>query len=455
MNSIREKWEFIRAYGRTQWAPKFHTREQLLSWQNRKVQRFLKKMLPHSPFYQDYYRGLKLEDWRTFPMIEKQLMMEHFSALNTLGVSKDEAFRIALQAEETRDFLPMIGEVTVGLSSGTSGNRGLFLVSAAERAAWAGTVLAKLLPGSLFTEHRIAFFLRANSNLYRSVKGARIQFEFFDLLCPLEDHRSRLIAYQPTILVAPPSMLRWIAEQVRGGRCNIRPNKIISVAEVLDPLDQIYLEETFKQPIHQVYQCTEGFLAATCSYGTIHLNEDIAVIQEYPISVSPDETRFMPIITDFSRTAQPIIRYRLNDILVKRDKPCPCGSVFQAIERIEGRSDDVFFLRHEQSGQPTMIFPDFITRAVIQASEHIAEYRVTQHSENEIEISLKLTDGHTEDHDRSYVQEQVQIGFVRLCHKMNVAVPQLYFSDLNHKPSVTKLRRVVRIWDGPDLGPQF
>lgn len=48
--------------------------------------------------------------------------------------------------------------MTVGLSSGTSGNRGLFLVSEREQDAWTGTVLAKLLPGGLWRKARIAFF---------------------------------------------------------------------------------------------------------------------------------------------------------------------------------------------------------------------------------------------------------------------------------------------------------
>jgi hypothetical protein len=39
--------------------------------------------------------------------------------------------------------------LTVGLSSGTSGNRGVFLVSRAERLRWAGILLGRALPGHL------------------------------------------------------------------------------------------------------------------------------------------------------------------------------------------------------------------------------------------------------------------------------------------------------------------
>ena len=72
----------------------------------------------------------------------------------------------------------------------------------------------------------------------------------------------------------------------------------------------------------------------------LHLNEDIVYIEREYL----DDRRFVPVVTDLERKAQPIIRYRLNDILVERKEPCGCGSPFLALEKIEGREDDVFFL---------------------------------------------------------------------------------------------------------------
>ena len=60
-------------------------------------------------------------------------------------------------------------------------NEVYFLVSPQEQAKWAGTILAKLLPNGLFHPERIAFFLRANNNLYNAVRSRTISFEFFDL----------------------------------------------------------------------------------------------------------------------------------------------------------------------------------------------------------------------------------------------------------------------------------
>ena len=135
---------------------------------------------------------------------------------------------------------------------------------------------------------KIAFFLRANSNLYESVQRGKLQFQYFDLLERVENLVKRLETYQPTVWVAPPSMLRLLADAYVVGYLTAVPDKIISVAEVLDPLDRKVLERVFGQTVHQVYQCTEGFLGATCRYGTLHLNEDIVHIEKEYIDPPPD-----------------------------------------------------------------------------------------------------------------------------------------------------------------------
>src|SRR5699024_2207014 len=105
----------------------------------------------------------------------------------------------------------------------------------------------------------------------------------------------------------------------------------------------------------------EGFLGCTCQHGTLHLNEDIVHIEKEWL----DDNRFIPIITDFTRQTQPIVRYRLDDILIQRKDPCPCGSHFTAIKYIEGRCDDVLILPGK-NGQPVTLFADLCSRVIAQ-----------------------------------------------------------------------------------------
>ncbi|MBE1444773.1 putative adenylate-forming enzyme [Paenibacillus sp. OAS669] len=424
----------------TKYRMRFSSRERLERWQEKRIRRHLRFVRSRSAFYRELWGELPDSEWRRFPIIGKPEMMEHFNRLNTAGIDRDVAFALALKAEASRDFTPTIGSITIGMSSGTSGSRGLFLVSARERMAWAGTVLAKVLPRSLLHRERIAFFLRADSNLYGSVGSRRLQFRFYDLLDPLAEHVDRLNRQQPTILAAPPSLLRVLAEAVESGRLDIQPHRILSVAEVLDPLDCERIEAAFKQKVHQIYQCTEGFLAVTCPHGTLHLNEDIVAVEKDYLDASL--RKFVPIITDFSRTTQPIIRYRLNDILTERAEPCPCGSPHLALERVEGRSDDLFYLYGLTDGGLVPVFPDFISRAIISASEDVEEYKAVQHAPDALEISLRLKQGKEGSMDP--VQQSILNSLDRLWARAGCSAPSVQFSLLNWTPGVQKLRRVER-----------
>ena len=121
-----------------------------------------------------------------------------------------------------------------------------------ERTLWAGTVLAKFLPKGKIFGHRIAFFLRADNNLYETIDSKLIRFRYFDLLKDMTENLSELAAYRPSLLVAPPSVLLDIARAIERGALRINPEKVISVAEVLRAEDAAYLKAQFGlQVIHQ------------------------------------------------------------------------------------------------------------------------------------------------------------------------------------------------------------
>jgi putative adenylate-forming enzyme len=173
-------------------------------------------------------------------------------------------------------------------------------------------------------------------------------------------------------LVGQPSVLLAIAKSYQ--LADIKPtfNKIISVAEVLEDDHKEFFKSIFNCPINQVYQCTEGFLGYTCKKGQLHLNEDFLEIKKKYLD--SNKTRFHPVITDYLRSSQPIVRYELNDIL-HEGPVCSCGSKSTVISKIEGRSDDIF--RFLKNGDEIIIYPDFIRRAVILASDQILNYSVT------------------------------------------------------------------------------
>ncbi len=346
----------------------FRHRDDLEAYQQKKLQQFAQRVLKKSPYFAPYIDKSLAE----YPLMNKMIMMDNFDKMNTAGLSSTKLLECAQRSEQSRDFKPQVGKFSVGLSSGTSGSRGVFVVSPKEQDMWAGVILAKMLPDSLFSGEKIALFLRANNNLYESINNRWLSFRFYDLMDDFQQQVAALEAYQPTIIVAPAQVLCAIAKKQLLGEIHLTAKKVISVAEVLNQQDKDYLTQCFPS-VGEIYQATEGFLGCTCSYGTLHLNEAFLYIEpEWH-----DETRFSPIITDFTRETQPIVRYRLDDILVARQTPCPCGDPQMAIERIEGRCDDQLQLK-DQLGNPLVIFADPCSRIIANQLPLNADFRLTQ-----------------------------------------------------------------------------
>ena len=381
----------ITQFARARWRWKHLNETKLEDYQERHAQRIVQYTWQHSPFYREHWAGHDVQDWRKLPTVDKRLMMEHFDTFNTRGIKRDRAMEVALEAERSRDFQPVIDGITVGLSSGTSGHRGLFLADSWEQAGWAGTILARTLHHLQPRRLRVAFFLRSNSNLYEQVGGLLIQFRYFDLMLPLEDAVAALNDFLPDIVVGPPSLLGFLTDKRAEGDLRINPERLVSVAEVLEAQDRERIESVFNAPVHQIYQCTEGLLAVSCAQGSLHIQEDMVVIQFEPLAGSDGE-RVMPIVTDMWRRTQPIVRYQLNDVLQVEQQRCACGSPFRVIRAIEGRCDDICYFE-SRAGGTRPFFPDTIRRMILLASPDIVDYQVVQEQVGQLNIHLSITPG--------------------------------------------------------------
>jgi phenylacetate-CoA ligase len=414
----------------------------LQAFQEQRARRIVHFAAEHSPFYRDHWHGCDLSDWRSLPTVNKALMMAHFDGFNTRGVARTEAMQVALQSERSRDFAPTVRGLTVGLSSGTSGHRGLFLVSPQEQAMWAGVILARTLHGLRLRRTRVAFFLRSHSNLYAQVNGALLQLRYFDLMTPLAEAVAALNHYKPHIVVGPPSLLGLLADAQEASSLRIRPQRLISVAEVLEPQDERRLANCFQTPVHQVYQCTEGLLALSCPHGSLHLQEDIVAMQCESLPAEPGgAARVTPIVTDLWRRTQPIIRYRLNDVLQLADRPCACGNCFRVITRVEGRCDDVcYFLQHDGARRP--FFPDTIRRAVLLAEAAVADYQAVQERDGQLHIHLALPP----DADPSAACHAVTVSVMAAVQQYGCRSPLVEVdTHLLPLPPGSKRRRVQRV----------
>ncbi|CDX19262.1 putative coenzyme F390 synthetase [Mesorhizobium sp. ORS 3324] len=361
--------EAVGSFALTRWVSR-KSRSEFERWQAAALRRFLDRDLPRAPFY-----GKAPARLCDLPVTDKALLMARFEDFNIHGLTATEAW--AALAREGR-----AGSLTVGASTGTSGNRGLFVISEPEKYRWLGAILAKAAHDLVWRGMRVAVILPQNNGLYDSARKSKlIKLAFFDLTLGPERWRQTLETFDPTVIIAPPKILRrFAAEDFR-----LRPKRIFSAAETLDPVDRPAIEAFFKLPLDQIYMATEGLFAVTCRHGGLHLAEDSVFFEFEPAG----DGLVTPLVTAFRRRTQIMARYRMNDLLRLSDQPCRCGSPLRCVDEIVGRMDDVF--RLASANGPILVTPDVLRNAVLKADRRIDDFRLIQTAPDAIELRLPPT----------------------------------------------------------------
>jgi phenylacetate-CoA ligase len=159
------------------------------------------------------------------------------------------------------------------------------------------------------------------------------------------------------------------------------------------------------------------------------------------------------IVTDLHKTSLPILRYELNDLLTLDPEPCPCGSAFRVVAQIQGRRDDLFW-SPTLAGGARWIFPDYLRRAIIAASDAVHAYQAVQTAADAVTVHLQLepaADAAAADAVRAAVGDAVR----RVFADHGCPPPRVHV-DLEAPrphPDSLKLVRIRRAFDVPPGGP--
>jgi phenylacetate-CoA ligase len=137
------------------------------------------------------------------------------------------------------------------------------------------------------------------------------------------------------------------------------------------------IEELLSVETFDIYGFTELYGPGTgidCArHEGIHYWDDYYVVEV----VDPLSGRVLPageegelVVTTLRKEAQPLVRYRTHDLSRILPEPCPCGSPYPRIDRITGRSDDMFKVRGVQ------IYPAMVDGVLARMEGIGSEYQV-------------------------------------------------------------------------------
>ncbi len=116
-------------------------------------------------------------------------------------------------------------------------------------------------------------------------------------------------------------------------------------------------------------------VAFECSYQNgLHIWEDAYIVEIIdPISLEPvpDGEVGELVMTSLDRKAMPLIRYRTRDLTRFLPESCPCGRTHRRLDRISGRSDDMFIVKG------CNVFPMQIEGVLMKIPEVGTDYLIT------------------------------------------------------------------------------
>jgi phenylacetate-CoA ligase len=174
----------------------------------------------------------------------------------------------------------------------------------------------------------------------------------------------RLRARPARFALGYPSALTQFAEEVRAlgreGRA-LGWKAAISTAEVLRPHQRETIAEVFGCPVVDSYGCAEAGVAGfECEALSMHVPIESVVVDEIPAEGGQREI----LLTDLHNYTQPLIRYRVGDLVEPRATvngagACACGRALPLLGRPFGRAGDTLELpdgRRMNANQPSYVF---------------------------------------------------------------------------------------------------
>ena len=371
---------------------RFSSKSNIEAYQFTELKSLVEFARSNSEFYRESLHGFELNeigDIKKLPIINKNIMMSHFDQINTVGLTLDEVMAVAVEKEHNKDYLGYYkDEFVIGLSSGTSGNKGLYITpkSLTERLPF--VFLARSGIPLRYLSFKILFMLRVFSQGFNDINSPLISLKYLSTMTPVDEIIRHINQGKINVLMAPPSLCRILIPVAH--RITKPLKMIVTYAEVLEKEEKTRLSDVFQCRIIEIYQGSEGQFASACSLGNLHINEDLIYVElldeQFSEVKNPHVAASHIIVTNLVNRAQPLIRYEMNDLIVL-DDPCPCGSRFRTIEKILGRNDDILYFK-KKDGSIQHIFPDLFSRWIITSSENIREYKVIQQSDHSLIVLL-------------------------------------------------------------------
>jgi phenylacetate-CoA ligase len=429
--------------------------------QERRLRRLLRAAVAGSPFHAALYRDLDVSrcGLRDLPTTNKAMLMAQFDET----VTDRQVTRAALQEfvdDPNNEGRPFLGRYAVSHTSGSQGQPMLLVQPLrvlellynlqmtrgnARKPSLSEAVRRFRSPARLAIVTLKRGFYPSASTFEYMPPAARRFMEILWLSQTDPDVVERLNAYRPTVLTGYAGVLDQLAMEAESGRLRLAPElqQITNNSEVLSDRTRDRVRAAFGLHVINNYATGEcPFLTNGCrTHDGAHVNADWAILEVVddagaPVPAGTPGSRVL--ITNLANLVQPIIRYEIGDVVTMATEPCGCGNRLPRVERIEGRTADVFWI---WDGSKYRQIVNCIFKNGFDYLHDVREWQAVQEGRNFVRVRMEPVPGTRVDLTRARSVLQRQLAMYGLLGILDVTVEPV--SKLGPDPRTGKFRRII------------
>jgi phenylacetate-CoA ligase len=367
---------------RIQWL----SREELLAYQQDKLQRLLKSAYTFVPYYRRLFDqvGFRPDDiladpaaFQKIPTSSKSIVHDHFDELITTDPGRQ-------------------GQLAQNSTGGSTGSPLVFIQDYNFRDyVMAGVHWHMQWPGWEFGESH-AYLWGADYEVItqKTIRARALDWSLNRVVCnaftlseeSMMAFTRKIRRTHPKVLSGYASALERFAKFVQAHHMDdIKFTGVISNSEVLYPRQRELFERTFDCVVLNRYATRElGGIACECPE---HMGLHIGVGEVYveilrdgvPVPVGEEGD---VVVTNLNNYGMPFIRYHVGDVAQLSDKVCRCGRGLPVMEVVHGRSSDML-----RTKDGRVVHPAFFTHTFFDMRE-VKQFQITQKSYDHIIVSL-------------------------------------------------------------------
>lgn len=218
-----------------------------------------------------------------------------------------------------------------------------------------------------------------------------------------------LIKFEPEFIVGFPSSVYEICKLAdnRGLKLKHSVTAFFATSENLLPHQRELIHKVMGCKLVDQYSSSEGApFILECVKGSLHIHPLTGIFEVVDESMQP-ATEGEILVTSFTTTGTPLIRYRQGDKikLATNQNKCACGSIFPLVESIEGRTGDTIY--SPENGHIVLANLTNCSRGV----KGLTSFQIIQKIENAIVVKFVTTDAFTKSEEDKFISAlRVRVG---------------------------------------------